>query len=209
MKSVRWIFLSSMLITVGVMAIVVFQALAESGVDLSETNLIELFKNEETSVIIIMPVVLLIVLATMIPFYRIMFPPRIKNGINATAKVLKVWDTGTSINDNPQVGLLLELRTQEGTTLEVEAKTIVSRLSVANVQPGVLANVIYEANKPQRLTVESFEVPPPTSAPSEEPADERPPSTTERLLELNDLRARGLVTEEEFQAKRSEILKGL
>lgn len=209
MKSVRWIFLGSMLISVGVMAFVVFQVITETGVDLRDTNIIELAKNEDTLVIVLMPVILVIVLATMLPFYRIMFPAQIKNGVHANAKVLKVWDTGVSINDNPQVGLLLELRTQEGTTLEVEAKTIVSRLSVANVQPGVLAQVIYDPAKPQRLTVESFEVPPPAPAPSEEPEIERTPSTTERLLELNDLRARGLVTEEEFQTKRSEILKGL
>jgi hypothetical protein len=144
----------------------------------------------------------------MIPFYRIMFPMKIKNGVKTTARVLEVNDTGVTINDNPQVGLKLELRTQEGARLEVETKTVVSRLSVSNVQPGILAHVMYDPLKPQRLVVESFEAPE-QPVPEEGSNDERPPSTAERLLELGDLRERGLVTEEEYQAKREEILKTL
>jgi cytochrome c-type biogenesis protein CcmH/NrfG len=35
------------------------------------------------------------------------------------------------------------------------------------------------------------------------------PSVAERLNELNELRAKGLITEEEFKQKREEILRGL
>jgi hypothetical protein len=208
MKNVRIIFLISMLITVISVGVVVFMALSESGVKLGETSISELYKNEDTQVIFFMPLILLIVGVSMIPFYRIFFPMKIKNGVKTRAKVLEVRDTGVTVNDNPQVGLKLELRTQEGTTLEVEAKTIVSRLSVSNVQPGVTANVVYDPLKPERLQVESFETE--EQAPSPDGgSEERPPSTTERLLELSDLRARGLVTEEEYQSKRAEILKSL
>ncbi|MBN2149130.1 MAG: SHOCT domain-containing protein [Anaerolineales bacterium] len=209
MKNIRGIFLISMLITIISLGIVVVVALSESGFKLGETSISELIGNEDTVIVFIAPLILLIVGASMIPFWRLIFPMQIKNGVKADAKVLEVHDTGVTINDNPQVGLRLELRTQEGATLEVDTKTIVSRLSVANVQAGVIANVIYDPLKPQRLKVESFEMPAPAPAPVEEASEERPPSTTERLLELNDLRARGLVTEQEFQAKRAEILKGL
>ena len=208
MKNVRVIFLISMLITIVSIGVVIFIVLSGSGIKIGETSLSELFENEDTRVILFMPLILLIIGVSMIPFYRIFFPMKIKNGVKTRAKVLEVRDTGVTINDNPQVGLKLELRTQEGTILQVDAKTVVSRLSVANVQPGVVANVIYDPLKPQRLVVESFEVEE-QAAPSEESGEERPPSTTERLLELSDLRARGLVTEEEYQVKRTEILKGL
>lgn len=208
MKNVRIIFIISMLITCVSMGVVVFMALAESDVNFGETSLSELLKNENTQVIFIMPVVLLIIAASLIPFYRTIFPVKIKNGVKAKARVLEVNDTGVTINDNPQVRIKLELRTHEGTTLEVEAKTVVSRLSVGNVQPGVLASVVYDPLKPERIQVESFEIEeqPPSYGEAEE---ERPPSPTERLLELSDLRARGLVTEEEYQAKRAEILEDL
>jgi len=208
MKNVRVIFLISMLITIVSIGVVIFIVLSGSGIKIGETSLSELFENEDTRVILFMPLILLIIGVSMIPFYRIFFPMKIKNGVKTRAKVLEVRDTGVTINDNPQVGLKLELRTQEGAILQVDAKTVVSRLSAANVQPGVVANVIYDPLKPQRLVVESFEVEE-QAAPSEESGEERPPSTTERLLELSDLRARGLVTEEEYQVKRTEILKGL
>jgi len=208
MKNVRVIFLISMLITLISMGVVIFMALSESGVKLGDTSLSELLKNEDTQVVFIMPLVLLIIAASMIPFFRIFFPMKIKNGVKTKARVLEVRDTGVTINDNPQVGLKLELRTQEGTSLEVEAKTIVSRLNVAHVQPGVFANVIYDPLKPQRVQVESIEAEE-QPAPDDESNEERTPSTAERLLELSDLRARGLVTEEEYQAKRTEILKYL
>jgi hypothetical protein len=208
MKSVRIIFLISMLIAVGSIGAVIFAALSDAGFKLGETSLGELFANEDTRVVFFMPLVLIIIGASMIPFYRIMFPMKIKNGVKAAARVLEVHDTGVTINDNPQVGLKLELRTQEGARLEVDARTVVSRLSVGNVQPGILAHVIYDPLKPQRLVVESFEAPEQPAA-DEGSSDERPPTTTERLLELGDLRARGLVTEEEYQTKRTEILSNL
>lgn len=208
MKNVRIIFLISMIIAVGSLGAVVFAALSDAGFKFGETSLSELYANEDTRVIFFMPLVLIIMGASMIPFYRLIFPMKIKNGLRTTAKVLEVRDTGVTINDNPQVGLTLELRTQEGARLEVEAKTVVSRLSVGNVQPGVLAHVLYDPLKPQRLVVESFEAVEQEMA-QVEPQDQRLPSTAERLLELGDLRARGLVTEEEYQAKRKEILGNL
>lgn len=206
MKNIRIIFLISILITVISLGVAVYFTLSESGVRLGEVSLSELIKNEDTQFIAFLPLVLLIVAASFIPFYRIFFPMKIKNGIKTTARVLEVNDTGVTVNDNPQVGLKLEFRTQEGAIKVSMAKTIVSRLTVAHVLPGATANIIYDPLKPDRVQVESFEIGEQPVA-DRDSADERPPSTTERLLELNDLRARGLVTDQEYQAKRAEILE--
>lgn len=208
MKGIRVIFMISMLIALISIGVVIFVALSESGINIGETSLKELWENEDTRVIFFMPIVLIIVGVSLIPFYRILFPMKIKNGVMTQAKVLEVRDTGVTVNDNPQVGMKLELRTQEGIRLEVEAKTIVSRLSVANVQPGIMANIIYDPLKPQRLVVESFEARE-QAGPSDEGSEDRSASATERMLELNDLRARNLISEEEYQAKRSEILNNI
>jgi hypothetical protein len=32
----------------------------------------------------------------------------VKNGVSAPATILRVWDTGTTVNDNPMVGFQLE-----------------------------------------------------------------------------------------------------
>jgi hypothetical protein len=208
MKNARMILIVSALVSLAAMAFAIFMILSETGVDLGNTSLSELLSDEDTQGLIIIPVIVLISLLVMIPFFRVFFPLRIKNGVKSRSRVLEVHDTGVTINDNPQVRVKLELRTREGTQMEVEAKTIVSRLNVANVQPGVFANVIYDPLKPQRVLIESFETLEQPEA-INEVRDERPPSATERLLELSDLRARGLVTEEEYQAKRSEILEDL
>lgn len=77
------------------------------------------------------------------------------------AAVRKVWDTGTTINDDPEVGFLLEFAGTDGTPLQVEAKTVVSRLQVARVQPGITAQVRYDPQKPRRLQILALHLPEP------------------------------------------------
>jgi hypothetical protein len=134
----------------------------------------------------------------MLPFLRIIFPREIKNGVTAQAKVLKVWDTGVSINDNPQVGLLLEVSPPGGNSFQVEAKTMVSRLNAALVQPGITAEVKYDPEKPQRIQILSLNI-----------QGTAPSNAAGRMEELNDLYDKGLITKEEYQQKREEILKAL
>ncbi len=128
---------------------------------------------------------------------RTVYPPDIKNGVMAPAKVLKVWDTGTSINDNPQVGLLLEVTPSLGAPFQAEAKTLVSRLNVALVQPGVAAEVKYDPQDPRQIRVESIDIQAPASG------------AVARMEELNALHDKGLISEGEYHAKREEILRGL
>ena len=132
------------------------------------------------------------------PFARLFFPPQIRNGVTTEARVLKVWDTGTTINDDPEVGLQLEFTSAEGVPLQVETKTIISRLKVALVQAGITAQVRYDPQKPQRLRVLTLHL-----------KDATPKSATARMEELNELRDKGLVSDEEYHRKREEILRAL
>jgi len=132
------------------------------------------------------------------PFARFLFPPQIKDGVEAAAQVLKVWDTGTTFNDDPEVGFLLEFALADGTTAQVEAKTVVSRLQVALVQPGITATVRYDPRKPQRLRILTLHIP-------EAPAR----NAAARMEELNELLHKGLISEEEHRQKREEILRAL
>jgi len=60
----------------------------------------------------------------------------IKNGQPAQAKVLKLIDTGATINHNPQVILHLEVFPMHGASYTAEVKFYVPRLQVSQVQPG-------------------------------------------------------------------------
>ncbi len=71
---------------------------------------------------------------------------------------------------------------------------MVSRLVVGQVQPGAVLQVKYDPQDRRRVVV----------LPGEEV--KRPPRAAERLAELEELRQKGFVTEEEYQRKRQEIL---
>jgi formate hydrogenlyase subunit 3/multisubunit Na+/H+ antiporter MnhD subunit len=134
MKSMRTILLISgviVLISLGVVVYMMFWG--PDHLELGGRSLSELLKSGDLTPLIVIPIVLIVSAVTILPFLRIMFPAEIKNGVTAQAKVLEVWDTGVSINDNPQVGLLLEVSPPSGSPFQVKAKSLVSRLNAALV----------------------------------------------------------------------------
>lgn len=147
---------------------------------------------------IIIPVMVAIIGLSLLPFFKIFFPGTIKNGVTAEATVQKVWDTGVSINDNPQIGILLNVTPSTGPAFQVEAKKVVSRLNTGVIQPGVKVKVLYDPLNIKRVLVQSFQ-----------DMESHPTSTEIRLRELNDLREKSLITLEEYEKKREEILKAL
>ena len=154
------------------------------------------FDIEKWVPIIIVPFVLIIIILSMRPLFRAFFPPNIKNGITAEAEVLEVRDTGTTINDDPQIALLLEVRPTMSAIFQAEIKTLVSRLEVANYRPGCKAVVLYDPVNPKRMILQSIE-----------PATSVAGSAEDRLTELNRLKERGLITSVEYERKREEIIK--
>ncbi len=199
MKSVRIIFIVST--SIGLLSIGVVASLMLWGpdhIDFNGKTLSQLFGEGELWGLIIIPVVIVISAVALLPFLRIIFPAQINNGVTARARVLKIWDTGVSINDNPQVGLLLEVTPPTGTPFQAEAKTVVSRLNTSLVQPGTAAEVKYDPQKPQRLQVVSLQV-----------SEAAPGSTAARLEELARLHDQALITGEEYRRKREEILNNL
>ena len=190
-----------------VSAILVFASLAAAActmvwgpepLEVAGKSLRELVKSDALLVAVGVVAALGITWLLVRPFARFLFPPQIRDGVTTEARVLKVWDTGTTVNDDPQVGLLLEFTPAGGTLLQVEAKTLVSRLQAALVQPGISAEVKYDPQKPQRLQVLTLYL-----------QEATPKSAAARMEELNELRDKGLVSDEEYRQKREEILKAL
>ncbi len=203
MKTVRISLIVSAVGTIAGLGLVVYLMFwGPDHLDLAGKSLPQLLEDEEVlPALIAIPVMLITLIigaVVMLPFLRVVFPSEIKNGVTAQAKVLKVWDTGVSINDNPEVGLLLEVSPTSGRPFQAEAKTVVSRLNVALVQPGVRADVKYDPQKPQRLQVETLHIDGAAGG-----------GAATRMEELNELRDKRLITEEEYRQKREEILKEL
>jgi hypothetical protein len=90
---------------------------------------------------------------------------------------------------------LLEISPAGDNPFQVETKTIVSRLNVALVQPGIAAKVKYGPQKPRRLQVLALHV-----------QDAAPTDAATWLEQLNELRDKGLIGEEEYRRKREDIL---
>lgn len=57
-------------------------------------------------------------------------------GEPARAKILRMWDTGTTLNDDPKIKFVLEVYPDGRAPYRVEIKCYVSHLRLAQVQPG-------------------------------------------------------------------------
>jgi hypothetical protein len=75
----------------------------------------------------------------------------ITTGETAQATILKFWDTGMTINDNPMVGFLLEVNAPNRTPYQVETKHMISRLNIGQLRPGAVIAVKVDPANPQRI----------------------------------------------------------
>lgn len=66
-----------------------------------------------------------------------------RSGVPAEARILKIWETGTRVNDNPLVGMRLEVRPPGQPTFETETEQIISILGIPGIQPGSTVKVRY------------------------------------------------------------------
>jgi hypothetical protein len=77
----------------------------------------------------------------------------LQEGVAAQATILKIWDTGVTLNDNPQVGMLLEVKPPGSEPFRVEMKSIISRIALAQIQPGRVVPVRYDPQTPSKVTL--------------------------------------------------------
>jgi hypothetical protein len=106
--------------------------------------------------IVLSIVITLIVLVTVRKFMRNMTGANLKGGLPAQATILRIWDTGTTINDNPVVGFLLEVHPQNLPTYQAESKSMIPRLSVPQFQPGATVPVKIGPQNQARVALDIF-----------------------------------------------------
>ena len=68
----------------------------------------------------------------------------LSNGLPADAIILKLSDTGTTVNQNPMVRMLLEVRPPNEPSFQAEVERLISRLEIPQVQPGAAVRVKYD-----------------------------------------------------------------
>ena len=65
----------------------------------------------------------------------------LQNGIPAQATIRQVWQTGTFINNNPQVGMQLEVRPPGGAPYVAQVNVVVPLVNIPQFQPGTVVPV--------------------------------------------------------------------
>jgi hypothetical protein len=78
-------------------------------------------------------------------------------GKPAEAEILRVWDTGTTVNEDPVIGMEVEVRPAEGGDpyRATIAKTWVSRIDIPSFQPGEVIPVRYDPLHPERVALDN------------------------------------------------------
>lgn len=93
-------------------------------------------------------------------FWRLFFKPMLntsrlqKTGLSGTAKILEVKDTGVTINNNPQVKLVLEVKNSFGQKYNTQCRVLVSRINPNAYMPGMEVPVKIDPKNEQNVVID-------------------------------------------------------
>lgn len=93
-------------------------------------------------------------------FYRIFFKPMInasrlqKTGLPGKAIIREVKDTGVTINNSPQVKLLLEVKNSFGQKYTAQCRVLISRINPFVYQPGMEVPVKIDPTNEQNVVLD-------------------------------------------------------
>ncbi len=78
-----------------------------------------------------------------------------RDGVPARGTILEVHDTGTSVNKDPLVKLLIEVRLPDTAPYKVQSRTVISRLNVAHFTPGTPVGLRVDPKNQKKVIIES------------------------------------------------------
>jgi hypothetical protein len=78
----------------------------------------------------------------------------LKTGVPAQATILQVSDTGVTVNNSPQIKLLLQVNPPTGMPYQVETKVLISRLQTHAYQPGMVVPVKIDPNDKDKIAID-------------------------------------------------------
>ena len=78
-----------------------------------------------------------------------------RNGVSAQGRILEIWDTGWTINDNPVIGMKVQVEPADRPAFEATIqKTAISRIAVPRFQPGNFIPVRFDPGNPTVVAVD-------------------------------------------------------
>lgn len=80
----------------------------------------------------------------------------LKTGVSAPAVIIDVADTGTTMNESPQVRLTLQVTPAGRPPFQAVTTTFVGRLQIGMIVPGASVTVKYDPNDISKVAIESL-----------------------------------------------------
>ena len=78
-------------------------------------------------------------------------------GTPATARILKIWDTGITVNEDPVIGMDVEIARADGSLYTATIpKSLISRLDVPQFQPGLPVDVRIDPQDPAKVAIDVY-----------------------------------------------------
>ncbi|HEV8581086.1 MAG TPA: DUF3592 domain-containing protein [Thermoanaerobaculia bacterium] len=80
-----------------------------------------------------------------------------ETGQAATARILEIWDTGITVNDDPVIGMRVEVDRTDGTAYSATIpKSLISRLDIPRFQPGATVSVRIDPQDPGLVALDVY-----------------------------------------------------
>jgi hypothetical protein len=79
-----------------------------------------------------------------------------QSGLPASARIMKIWDTGITVNNDPVIGMRVEIVRPDGTVYSARIpKSLISRLDIPRFQPGATVSVRIDPRNPDRVALDA------------------------------------------------------
>jgi hypothetical protein len=80
-----------------------------------------------------------------------------RSGVPASARILEIWDTGITVNDDPVIGMRVEISPEDGPAYSATVpKSLISRLDIPRFQPGATVSVRIDPQDPDRVALDAY-----------------------------------------------------
>jgi hypothetical protein len=78
-------------------------------------------------------------------------------GVAARARIVEIWDTGITVNDDPVIGIRAEVTRADGTTYTATIpKSLISRLDIPRFQPGAVVDVRIDPQDSSKVALDVY-----------------------------------------------------
>jgi hypothetical protein len=80
-----------------------------------------------------------------------------ETGVAAEAAIVRIWDTGITVNDDPVIGMEVEVYPAEGDPWRATIpKSLISRLDIPQFQPGQIVHVRFDPQDRSRVGLDEY-----------------------------------------------------